>query len=204
VRAQGWDYLDGVLHAIAYAPPDAISGNFLTTDSDAAEHTFRISAFSMKDVTTAVLPLLAKSPTGASVVGLDFDASRAVQGYDWMGVAKAALESTNRYLACYLGPLGIRVNLLALGPLATTSSSGLGPFREWSQWFVDRAPLGWDVDDREVAAGPGCFLLGEESRGITGTILHVDGGYRIKEEPMPGLEPVDPAEFEQRALEEVS
>ena len=199
-----WDHLDGVLHAIAYAPKTAISGGFLTTDAEDAEHAFRVSAFSLKEVTTAVLPLLAASPTGASVVGLDFDASRAVQGYDWMGVAKAALESTNRYLACYLGPLAIRVNVLALGPLATTSSSGLGPFREWAKWFEDRAPLGWDVDDREVAAGPACFLLSEASRGVTGTILHVDGGYRIKEEPMPGLEPVDPAAFERRPLAEVS
>jgi meromycolic acid enoyl-[acyl-carrier-protein] reductase len=199
-----WDYVDGVLHAIAFAPGEAIGGRFLTTGAEDAEHTFRVSAFSLKEVTTALLPLLAASPTGASVVGLDFDASRAVQGYDWMGVAKAALEATTRYLACYLGPLGIRVNLLALGPLATTSSSGLGPFREWSQWFVDRAPLGWDVDDREIAAGPACFLLSEASRGTTGTILHVDGGYRIKEEPMPGLAPVDVSEFDRRALEEVS
>jgi enoyl-[acyl-carrier protein] reductase I len=116
-------------------------------------------------------------------------------------VAKSALESTTRYLACYLGPLGVRVNVLALGPLATTSSGGLPHFREWSKSYVERAPLGWDVDDHDVAAGPACFLLSEASRGTTGTILHVDGGYRIRAEAMPGLPPVNVEDFEERSAE---
>ena len=203
VRAH-WDSLDGVLHAIAFAPGEALGGRFLETEREDAELAFRISAFSLKEVTTALLPLLAESTGGASVVALDFDATRAWQGYDWMGVAKSALEATTRYLACYLGPLGIRVNLLALGPLATISSSGLPHFREWSKSYVERAPLGWDVDDHDVAAGPACFLLSEASRGTTGTILHVDGGYRIRAEAMPGLPEVDVAAFDRAAAQEVS
>jgi meromycolic acid enoyl-[acyl-carrier-protein] reductase len=203
VRAH-WDHLDGVLHAIAFAPVTAIRGRFLKTDAADAQQAFHVSAFSLKEVTATLLPLLAESPRGASVVALDFDASRVWQGYDWMGVAKAALEATMRYLACYLGPHGIRVNLLALGPLATTSSSGLGPFREWSHQYVERAPLGWDVDDQEVAAGPACFLLSEDSRGTTGEILHVDGGYRVRAEPMPDLPEVVVSDFDRAVAQEVS
>jgi meromycolic acid enoyl-[acyl-carrier protein] reductase len=197
-----WDSVDGVLHAIAFAPPAALGGQFLITEPDAAEEAFRVSAFSLKELTVALLPLLRESRHGASVVGLDFDASKAWPGYDWMGVAKAGLEAASRYLAAYLGPLSIRVNLLALGPLATISSSGLPSFREWSRTYVERAPLGWDVDDHAVAAGPACFLLSDASRGMTGEILHVDGGYRIMGETMPGMQWLGASHFlEQRQAE---
>jgi enoyl-[acyl-carrier-protein] reductase (NADH) len=198
-----WDSLDGLLHAIAFAPPDAIGGHFLETQAVDAELAFRVSAFSLKAVTSAVLPLLAAGRPGASVVALDLDASRAWPGYDWMGVAKAALEATTRYLACYLGPLGIRVNTLAVGPLVTTAAGGFPRFRQWTEPFASRAPLGWDIEDRAVAAGPARFLLSDASRGVTGTILHVDGGYGIRGEAIPDLPPVVVEDFERLVREEV-
>lgn len=198
-----WDSLDGVLHAIAFAPPDAVGGRFLKTEAVDAEQAFRVSAFSLKEVTAAVLPLLAAGRRGASVVALTLDASLAWPGYDWMGVAKAALEATTRYLACYLGPLGIRVNTLAVGHLVTTASLALPGFRQWTEPIARRAPLDWDIEDRAVAAGPACFLLSEASRGVTGTILHVDGGYRIRGEPFPDLPPVVVEDFQRVGREEV-
>lgn len=198
-----WDSLDGVLHAIAFAPADAVGGRFLKTEAADAEEAFRISAFSLKAVTAAVLPLLAAGRRGASVVTLDLDASLAWPGYDWMGVAKAALEATTRYLACYLGPLGIRVNTLALGPLGTTAARALPNFKPWTEPYAERAPLGWNYQDQTIVAGPACFLLSEASRGVTGTILHVDGGYGIRGEVMPGLAPVDVEDFQRVVREEV-
>jgi enoyl ACP reductase len=169
-----WGGLDGVLHAIAFAPEDAIGGNFLTAPADSALEAFRTSAFSLKALAGALAPLM---DSGGSVVGLDFDGSVAWPIYDWMGVAKAALESVSRYLARDLGPSGVRINLVSAGPLATVAARGILGFERLSALWPRQAPLGWDVDDPSPVAAAICFLLSDYSRGITGEILHVDGGF---------------------------
>jgi enoyl-[acyl-carrier protein] reductase I len=169
-----WGGLDGVLHAIAFAPEDAIGGNFLTAPSDSAVEAFRTSAFSLKALAGALAPLMS---SGGSVVGLDFDASVAWPIYDWMGVAKAALESVSRYLARDLGPAGIRVNLVSAGPLGTVAARGIPGFDRLASLWPRQAPLGWDVGDPGPVADAICFLLSDYSRGITGEIVHVDGGF---------------------------
>src|SRR4051812_34999590 len=165
--------VDGVLHAIAYAPEDAIGGRFLDTPASSALTAFETSAFSLKALTSALLPVFADR---ASVVGLDFDASVAWPSYDWMGVSKAALESVSRYLARELGPRGVRVNLVAAGPLRTAAASGIAGFSDLASGWSAGAPLGWDVDDAGPVAQAVCFLLSDWSSGVTGEILHVDGG----------------------------
>jgi enoyl-[acyl-carrier protein] reductase I len=172
--AKRWGVVDGILHSIAYAPPDAMGGNFLTTPPESAELAFRTSAYSLQALTSALLPLLSH---GASIVGLDFDGSRAWPTYDWMGVAKAALEAVARYLARDLGPRGIRVNLVSAGPLKTIASAGVPGFADLVKTWNVRAPLGWDIDTPEVVAGPVCFLLSDLSRAISGEVVHVDGGF---------------------------
>ncbi|MBX5469184.1 MAG: enoyl-ACP reductase FabI [Thermoleophilaceae bacterium] len=181
-----WGRVDGVLHAIAFAPEDALGGRFLDTPPDSAELAFRTSAYSLKALAGALLPLLERAEGGGSVVGLDFDASVAWPAYDWMGVSKAALEAVSRYLARDLGPRGVRVNLISAGPLETVAASGIPGFRELASAFCRGAPLGWDCDDPGPVARAACFLLSEWSRGITGEILHVDGGYHALGAPMPG------------------
>jgi enoyl-[acyl-carrier protein] reductase I len=165
--------IDGVLHAIAYAPEDAIGGHFMETPASSALTAFETSAFSLKALTSALLPVFADR---ASVVGLDFDASVAWPSYDWMGVSKAALESVSRYLARELGPRGVRVNLVAAGPLRTAAASGIAGFSDLAAGWSAGAPLGWDVDDAGPVARAVCFLLSDWSTGVTGEILHVDGG----------------------------
>jgi meromycolic acid enoyl-[acyl-carrier-protein] reductase len=165
--------VDGVLHAIAYAPEDAIGGRFLETPASSALTAFETSAFSFKALTSALVPVLADR---ASVVGLDFDASVAWPSYDWMGVSKAALEAVSRYLARSLGPRGVRVNLVAAGPLRTAAASGIDAFSSLAAGWSDGAPLGWDVDDARPVARAVCFLLSDWADGVTGEILHVDGG----------------------------
>ena len=169
-----WGGLDGVLHAIAYAPEDALGGKFLTAPADSAAQAFQTSAFSLKALAVATSPLMAP---GASIVGLDFDASVAWPIYDWMGVAKAALESVNRYLARDLGPSGIRVNLVSAGPLGTVAARGIPGFDQLADLWTRQAPLGWDVEDPSVVAGAVRFLFSDLARGISGEILHVDGGF---------------------------
>jgi enoyl-[acyl-carrier protein] reductase I len=170
-----WGSLDGFLHAIAFAPEDALGGAFLTTPWESAATAFRTSAFSLKALAVALLPLMADRH--ASIVSLDFDASVAWPIYDWMGVAKAGLEAITRYLARDLGPKGIRVNCLSAGPLRTMAAKGIPGFSRLADAWGSRAPLGWDVDDPEPVARTVAFLLSDWSRGITGEILHVDGGY---------------------------
>jgi enoyl ACP reductase len=169
-----WERLDGALHAIAFAPADALGGNFLQTPPESALEAFRTSAYSLKAFAGALAPLLAD---GGSVVGLDFDGQVAWPVYDWMGVSKAALEAVSRYLARDLGSSGIRVNLIAAGPLDTAAAGGIPGFEwiaaEWSR----RAPLGWDISDPGPVAHTACFLLSDWSRGISGEIVHVDGGF---------------------------
>jgi enoyl ACP reductase len=181
---QRWTAIDGVLHAVAFAPGDAIGGKFLDTPVASATTAFEISAYSLKSLSHALLPLLAKSEHGGSVVGLDFDARVAWPGYDWMGVAKAALESVSRYLARDLGPHGVRCNLVAAGPLETLAAGGIEGFDQLSGGWDQLAPLGWDqTDPGPVAAAVG-FLLSPASRGITGEILHVDGGAHAMGAPL--------------------
>ena len=169
-----WGGLDGVLHAVAFAPPDAIGGNFLETPPASAEVAFRTSAYSLKALAAALVPLMAE---GGSIVGLDFDASVAWPGYDWMGVSKAALESVNRYLCRDLGPLDIRSNLVSAGPLETAAASGIDGFADLASNWHRGAPLGWDTRDPGPVADAACFLLSDAARGISGQILNVDGGF---------------------------
>jgi meromycolic acid enoyl-[acyl-carrier-protein] reductase len=182
---QRWGRVDGVLHAIANAPADALGGGFLATPAVSAEAAFRTSAYSLSALAGALRPLLAAGGATAgetargsagSVVALDFDASVAWPSYDWMGVAKAALESVARYLARDLGPQGIRVNLVAAGPVETPAAGGIPGFDELAGGWSERAPLGWDARDPTPIAAAVCFLLSDLARGITGEILHVDGG----------------------------
>jgi enoyl-[acyl-carrier protein] reductase I len=170
-----WGGLDGALHAIAYAPEDALGGNFLHTPPESAVQAFRTSAYSLKALAEALLPLFEGSR--ASIVALDFDASVAWPIYDWMGVSKAALEAVARYLARDLGPRGVRVNLVASGPLGTVAASGIPGFERLAAAWGRQAPLGWDTGDATPVAEAIGFLLSDASRGVTGEILHVDGGF---------------------------
>jgi len=180
-----WGGLDGAVHAIAFAPADALGGNFLATPRVSAAAAFETSAYSFKALAEALAPLLAAKPEagangspplGGSLVGLDFDASVAWPAYDWMGVAKAALESVGRYLARDLGPRGVRVNLVAAGPIRTAAASGIDGFADLAAAWPQQAPLGWRVDDPGPVADAACFLLSDLARAISGEILHVDGG----------------------------
>jgi enoyl ACP reductase len=179
-----WPALDGVLHAIAFAPPDALGGGFMGTPLESAQAAFQTSAYSLKALTAALLPLLEAAPDGGSVVALDFDGSVAWPVYDWMGVAKAALESVARYLARDLGGAGVRVNLVSAGPIKTLAAGGIPGFGLLADSWQACAPLGWDVEDPGPVAAAACFLLSPLSRGITGEILHVDGGYHAMGAPV--------------------
>jgi meromycolic acid enoyl-[acyl-carrier-protein] reductase len=181
-----WGKLDGFLHAIAFAPEDALGGAFMTTPWESARTAFQTSAFSLKAIASSMVPLMTE---GGSIVGLDFDASVAWPIYDWMGVSKAALEAVARYLARYLGPQGVRVNLVSAGPLRTMAAKGIPGFDILSASWGKRAPLGWDVTDPEPVARAIAFLLSDWSKGITAEIIHVDGGYHaIGAELEPGDE----------------
>ena len=179
-----WDGLDGVLHAIAYAPGDALGGNFLDAPTDSALTAFQTSAISLRGLTVALLPLLERAPDGGSVVGLDFDATVAWPVYDWMGVAKAGLEAVSRYLARDLGPRGVRVNLISAGPIETLAAGGIPGFEALAGNWQTTAPLGWDVTDPGPVADTACYLLSPLSRGVTGEIIHVDGGYHAMGAPI--------------------
>jgi enoyl ACP reductase len=169
-----WGQVDGALHAIAYAPPDALGGSFLATPAESAEHAFHTSAYSLKALAAGLAPLMGP---GGSIVALDFDGTRAWPTYDWMGVSKAALEAVGRYLTRDLGPRGIRVNLVACGPLKTVSARGVPSFDDLVETWQARAPLGWDTRNPRVVAGAVCFLLSDLSTAISGEVLHVDGGF---------------------------
>ena len=184
--SERWDSLDGVLHAIAFVPPDALGGNFLTAPSESAVEAFRTSAFSLKALAAGLLPLLERDGGGA-VVGLDFDASRAWPSYDWAGVSKAALESVNRYLARDLGARGVRANLVAAGPLSTIAARGIDGFDGLAGAWERQDPLGWDTRDAAPVAYACLFLLLDLARAVTGEVLHVDGGYHaLGAPPAPG------------------
>ena len=165
--------LDGVVHAVAFAPQTALGGNFLNTGWEDVATAVRVSAYSLKALAMAALPLMAG---GGAIVGLDFDASVAWPAYDWMGVAKAGLESCARYLARDLGPRGIRVDLVAAGPLRTMAAKSIPGFAEFEGLWPDRAPLGWDISDPQPAARACVALLSDWFPATTGEIVHADGG----------------------------
>jgi len=177
-----WGRVDGILHAIAFAPEDALGGRFMDTPADSAITAFQTSAFSLKALGAALADLYPEE--GASIVGMDFDASVAWPVYDWMGVAKAALEATSRYLARDLGPRGVRVNLVAAGPLGTVAARGIPGFEELAEMWSRQAPIGWDGEDAGPVADAVLFLLSDLARGITGEIMHVDGGFHAMGAPM--------------------
>ena len=169
-----WGGVDGALHAIAFAPQDALGGKFMSAPAESAAAAFTTSAFSYKALAGALQPLM---QPGGSLVGLDFDATLAWPIYDWMGVAKAALESVNRYLARDLGPAGIRSNLVSAGPIGTVAAQGIPGFETLAELWRAQAPLGWDIDDPTPVARAVCWLLSDYSQGISGEIVHVDGGF---------------------------
>ena len=168
-----WGRLDGALHAIAFAPEDAIGGRFLETPPESAVQAFQTSAYSYAALARHLAPLM---ESGGSFVGLDFDASVAWPSYDWMGVAKAALESVNRYLARELGPRRVRANLISAGPISSPAARGISGFEQLAGGWDDAAPLGWDTSDPSPVAGAVCFLFSDASRAISGELIHVDGG----------------------------
>jgi enoyl ACP reductase len=179
------DSLDGALHAIAFAPGDALGGNFLSAPPESAEIAFRTSAYSFKALAEALAPLMGEQGRG-SLIGMDFDASVAWPVYDWMGVAKAALESVSRYLARDLGPSGVRVNLVSAGPIETPAAEGIPGFDKLAGLWGKQAPLGWDTGDSAAVADAVCFLFSDLSRAISGEILHVDGGFHAMGAPLEG------------------
>ena len=175
-----WDRLDGLLHAIGYAPPECLGGDIFQADWEQVQVALHVSAYSLKALVEAFRPLLVAAGTdgrpGASVVGLDFDATVAWPVYDWMGVSKAALESLARYLARDLGKERIRVNLVAAGPVKTLAAKSSPGFTAFEDTWGERAPLGWDVFDTDVVARACVALMSDLLPMTTGEILHVDGG----------------------------
>ena len=176
-----WGGVDGALHAIAFAPGDALGGNFMTAPPESAEVAFRTSAYSFKALGEALAPLM---DDGGSLVGMDFDAGVAWPIYDWMGVAKAALESVSRYLARDLGEQSVRVNLISAGPVETPAAQGIPGFETLAGLWGKQAPLGWDTSDPAPVADAVLFLLSDLARGVTGEILHVDGGFHAMGAPL--------------------
>ena len=166
-------HLDGVLHSVAFAPQDALGGNFLNTPWESVQTAVQVSAYSLKSLAMASLPLM---ENGGSIVGLTFDATVAWPVYDWMGVAKAAFESTNRYLARDLGPKGIRCNLVAAGPLGSMAAKSIPGFETIVNVWNTRAPIGWEFDDTEPSARACVALMSDWFPKTTGEIVHVDGG----------------------------
>ena len=173
VREHFPDGLDGVVHSIGFAPEAALGGNFLNTSWEDVATAMQVSAYSLKALTMAARPLFTGS---GSVVGLDFDATVAWPKYDWMGVAKAALEATSRYLARDLGAENIRINLVAAGPIKTMAAKSIPGFQEFENVWNERAPLAWDVNDPVPAAQAAVALLSDWFPKTTAEIIHVDGG----------------------------
>ena len=172
-----WGALDGVLHAVGFAPATALGGDIMRAPWEDVSTAIHISAYSLRALAGGMLPLL-QAAGGGSIVGLDFDARVAWPAYDWMGVAKAALESLSRYLARDLGPTHVRVNLVAAGPVRTMAAKSIDGFSAFEDAWAARAPLGWDVTDPGHAVAKACVaLLSDLFPMTTGEIVHVDGGY---------------------------
>lgn len=171
-----WGKVDGVVHAIGFAPAACLGGEIFDAEWADISTAIEVSTYSLKALAVAMLPLM-QAAGGGSIVGLDFDASKAFPTYNWMGVAKAALESLNRYLARDLGPSNIRCNLVAAGPLRTMAAKSIPGFGQFEDIWANRAPLGWDLNDKEPAAKAVVALLSDWFPATTGEILHVDGGF---------------------------
>ncbi len=171
-----WGKVDGALHAIAFAPEDALGGNFLETPAASAQTAFTTSAFSYKTLAVALLPLM-KEAGGGALVAMDFDNSQAWPAYDWMGVAKSALQSVTRYLARDLGPHNVRVNAVSAGPLVTVAAKSIPGFDRFDDVWGERSPLVWDTSDPDPVARMVCVLLSDWAPMTTGEIIHVDGGF---------------------------
>ena len=169
-----WGRVDGALHAIGFAPEICLGEDFMAAEWPDVAVAMEISAYSLKTVAEVVAPLMTN---GGSIVGLDFDARFAWPAYNWMGVSKAALESTSRYLARALGPDGVRVNMVAAGPIRTMAAKSIPGFSEFEDAWTNRAPLGWDVNDGEPVARACVALLSDWFPSTTGEMVHVDGGY---------------------------
>lgn len=170
-----WGGLDGVVHAVAFAPESCLGGGFLTAPWEDVATALHVSTYSLAALARGFKALLAADGGGA-LVGLDFDATVAWPSYDWMGVAKAGLEAAARYLARDLGGQGIRVNLVAAGPVRTLAARGIPGFADFEEVWRSRAPLGWDAADPEPVARAACLLLSDWAAGVTGEVLHADGG----------------------------
>jgi enoyl-[acyl-carrier protein] reductase I len=174
LRELGWDRVDGALHAIGFAPASCLGNGMFEAGWDDVSVALHVSTYSLKALAEAVLPLM---EGGGSIVGLDFDATVAWPAYDWMGVAKAGLESASRYLARDLGPRGVRVNLVAAGPVRTMAAKSIPGFKTFEDVWSDKAPLGWDVNDAVPTAKACLALLSDWFPATTGEIVHVDGGF---------------------------
>lgn len=171
-----WGRVDGALHAIAFAPQDALGGNFLNTPVESALTAFQTSAFSYKTLAVGLAPLM-RAAGGGSLVTLDFDNSQAWPIYDWMGVAKAALQSVTRYLARDLGKDRIRVNAVSAGPLSTVAAKSIPGFQSLEKEWLQRSPIPWDSSDPRPVANMVAFLLSDWATMTTGEVVHVDGGF---------------------------
>ena len=171
-----WGHVDGALHAIGFAPEACLGDDFMAATWDDVKVALEISAYSYKTLAEVVTPLMTN---GGAVVGLDFDATVSWPAYNWMGVAKAALESTNRYLAKTHGPANIRFNLVAAGPIRTVAAKSIPAFAKFEDVWDERAPLGWDVRDSSGVAKSTVALLSDWFPATTGSMIHVDGGYNI-------------------------
>ena len=176
--AAKWGRVDGVLHAIGFAPESCLGDDFMAAPWDDVAVALHISAYSLKMLADTFVPLMTPPHgTGGAFVGLDFDNRQAWPAYNWMGVAKSALQSVSRYLAKELGPQGIRSNLVAAGPIKTMAAKSIPGFATFEDVWDDRAPLGWDVADGEPVARACVALLSDWFPATTGEIVHVDGGY---------------------------
>ncbi|MDC3332376.1 enoyl-ACP reductase FabI [Ilumatobacter sp.] len=172
--AAKWGRVDGVLHAVGFAPESCLGDNFMDAPWDDVAIAMHVSTYSLKALADAFVPLM---QDGGSIVGLDFDNSVAWPAYNWMGVAKSALQSVSRYLAKELGPQGIRCNLVAAGPIRTMAAKSIPGFAKFEDVWDGRAPLGWDVNDSEPVARTVVAMLSDWFPKTTGEIIHVDGGF---------------------------
>jgi enoyl-[acyl-carrier protein] reductase I len=174
LQAHGWDHLDGVVHSIGYAPPACLGSGMFEAGWDDVAMAMQISAYSLKSLAEATLPLMG---SGSAIVGFTFDATQAWPAYDWMGPVKAAFESAARYLARDLGPKGIRVNLVAAGPVKTMAAKSIPGFKAFEDVWGARAPLGWNITDAYPVGRTTVALLSDWFPATTGEIVHVDGGF---------------------------
>jgi enoyl-[acyl-carrier protein] reductase I len=169
-----WGRVDGVLHSIGFAPAACLGDDFMAATWDDVSVALHVSTYSLKALADAFVPLMT---SGGSFVGLDFDNSRAFPAYNWMGVAKSALQSLSRYLAKELGPSGIRSNLVSAGPLRTMAAKSIPSFAKFEEIWDERAPLGWDITNPEPVARACVSLLSDWFPATTGEVVHVDGGF---------------------------